>query len=84
MKFYREDKNNYEYWNKIIRNKLNAIYHSESVWFFKSGKHHNFKNASYFNYNGYKEFSLNGKLYGYENDFTKKSWRKFVKIQVFL
>ncbi len=28
--------------------------------------------------------SYNGKYYGDQNDFTKKSWRKFVKIQAFL
>ena len=86
MKFYK-DSNRYFYWRKIISNKLNAIYINITIniiVFFKNGENHNSKNASYFNYNGFKEFSLNGKIYGYEKDFTKLSWRKFTKLQAFL
>ena len=85
MKFYREKyKNNY-YWHKINKNKLTAIYGFYSiVWLFKNGLNHNSKNASYFNYNGFKEFSLNGKKYGSHYNFTKQSWRRFVKLMAFI
>jgi hypothetical protein len=86
MKFYIEEKTNSYYWRKIKKNKLNAIYGScFIVWFFKNGKEHNFKNASSFDKrNKYKKFCLNDKYYGDQNDFTKKSWRKLVKMQIFL
>ena len=52
--------------------------------FYKNGKFNNSKNASYIGpLPGNKEFFLNGTIYGNGNDFTKKSWRRFVKIQVF-
>jgi hypothetical protein len=87
MKFYIEEATNSYYWRKILNNKLNAIYFSKSVWFFKSGKHHNFKNAAYTSSNKYKVFYLNGIHYGNEKKFTKQSWRKFVrelKLKTFL
>ena len=84
MKFYREKTIDGYYWGKIEDNNLTAIYFDYNVWFFKDGKYHNNKNASYINYNGFKEFFLNSKYYGNEYNFTKKSWRKFVKLQVFL
>ena len=84
MKFYRDKKNNIYYWSKIEANKLTAIHSDYSVSFFKNGKRHNSKNTACVYYFVIKEFFLNGKRYGYENDFTKKSWRKFVKIQAFL
>ncbi len=83
MKFYREDKSYYNYWSKTIRNKLTAIYFSNSVWFFKNGLYHNSKNATYI-CDGDKEFCLNNIYYGDHNNFTKQSWRRFVKLQVFL
>ena len=83
MKFYREYKGNHDFWDKIIRNKLTAIYFSKFFFVFKNGKYHNTKNASY-NGNGYKEFYLNSRHYGNQGKFTKESWRRFVKIQVFL
>jgi hypothetical protein len=89
MKFYTEDKNknkyNYNYWHKINKNKLTAIYSFYSiVWFFKNGLNHNDKNASYIKYNIRKEFHLNGKKYGSHYNFTKQSWRKFVKLMAFI
>ncbi len=72
---------------KINDNMLDAILISSGslyVRFLKNGKDHNTKNAALIRYDGYKQFYLNNKLYGYKKDFTKKSWRKFVKMQVFL
>ena len=84
MKFYKEDRYRFNFWNKIRVMKLNAIYGScIIVWFFKNGKQHNPKNASYI-VGIYKQFFLNGNFYGYESHFTKESWRKFIKMQVFL
>jgi hypothetical protein len=80
MKFYRDIN-----WNKIINNKLTAIYLDYNIYFYKDGKIHNSKNVAYIRYdNRYKEFYLNGKLYGNQDTFTKESWRRFVKLQVFL
>ena len=84
MKFYNNNKK-YNFWNKISNNKLTAIYCDYyGVWVLKNGKHHNTKNAAYVNFRGYKEFILNGKLYGNHDNFNKKSWRRFVKMDVFL
>ncbi len=33
---------------------------------------------------GDKEFVLNGICYGCEDDFTKQTWRRFVKLKAFL
>jgi hypothetical protein len=82
MKFYR-DKNCYIYFKKIKHNKLNAVYSSYFIQFFKNGLYHNSKNADHINDN-YLMFCLNNKCYGYQEDFTKHSWRKFAKLQAFL
>ena len=83
MKFYNDKGNSY-YWCIIFDNKLTAI-HSDycGIRFFKNGLYHNTKNADYIDNYGYKDFSLNNKSYGDEDDFTKESWRRFVKLQVF-
>ena len=88
MKFYR-DNFSWIYWDKIQNNKLSALYcYSNIIIFFKNGKYHNNKNFAHISNTEVKEFYLNGKLYGKvygtQNDFTKESWRKFVKSQVFL
>jgi hypothetical protein len=89
MKFYIDKENN-DYWNKTKYNKLNMIYcyfisiNYCFVEFYKNGSLYNHKNAAFVKADGYKSFCLNGKYYGNENDFTKKSWRKFTKMQVFL
>ncbi len=84
MKFYR-DKINIYYKDKIKQNKLSAIYTQYSfVLFFENGKWFNNKNAAYIRYDGYKIFNLNDTFYGFQNDFTKESWRKFCKLKVFL
>ena len=85
MKFYK-DKNTdiIDFWKKIYFNKLTAIHSDTIVRFVKNGKYHNAKNAAFIKPDGCKQFCLNGKLYGDENDFAEKSWRKFVKMQVFL
>ncbi len=70
MNFYRDRFNSY-YWGKVYYKKITAIYQSALgvILFFK---------------NGYKEFYLNGIRYGNESDFTKESWRRFVKMKTFL
>ncbi len=84
MKFYR-DKYSYFYDCKIWENKLAAIYcRVNIVIFFKNGIWHNNKNASYIHCGKFKNFYLNTKYYGNQKDFTKQSWRRFCKLQVFL
>ena len=83
MKFYKYNDGSY-FDNKIVNNKLTAIYLDYNVYFYKNGKMHNSKNAAYADYNNFKHFHLNGKFYGYEGTFTKESWRRFVKMQAFL
>lgn len=83
MKFYK-NKINWDYLNKIKKQKISSIYSTEdAIVFFKDGKYHNSKNAAYIN-NIYKAFYFNDNCYGDQNDFTKKSWRRFVKMQAFL
>jgi hypothetical protein len=85
MKFYKEKRYSFFIWNKIKNNKLTCIYHDDiCLFFYKNGKRHNSKNASYIEFNIRKVFRLYDKMYGYEDDFTKESWRRFVKLQAFL
>ena len=86
MKFYKDTNSwTYDFWNKIVNNKLTATYiNSYTSIFLKNGLINNPKNVAYIRFDGYKEFWLNGKIYGDENDFTKSSWRKFTKLQAFL
>ena len=86
MKFYRNKAIGLFIHLDIIKNnKLTAIYMDNFGGdFFKDGLRHNSKNAAYIRYDGYKQFYLNNKCYGDEDDFTKQSWRRFVKMQVFL
>ena len=86
MKFYKDNKNNYYFW-QIKSNNSTAIYSNYNhmfIFFYKNGCKNNVKNASYINKYSEKDFCLNGKYYGNESHFTKKSWRKFVKLQAFL
>jgi hypothetical protein len=86
MKFY-VGKMGTSYLAKITTNKLCSIFTHisfEIVNFYKKGKRHNVKNAAVSCKNGNKEFWLNDKIYCYEYNFTKQSWRKFVKLKVFL
>ena len=83
MKFYKY-KSSKKYLDIIIVNKLNAIYLDRGIiLFYRNGIVHNAKNAAYIMFKN-KSFCLNAKHYGYEDDFTKESWRRFVKLQVFL
>ena len=88
MKFYININSwTWDYLNKIINNKLTAIFSNKSsyVEFFKNGSFYsNAKNAAFINYIGRKEFYLNGKYYGDKYTFTKQSWRRFAKLQAFL
>lgn len=82
MKFYIAGS-----WLKIRAYNLTAIYNDHfNVIFYKKGGMHNYKNAAYKNNNDYKEFTLNGVTHFccYGNSFTKESWRRYVKLQVFL
>ncbi len=81
MKFYRDKNNNY-YLDKIYDNKLTAIYGDKiNVQFHKNGEYSNNNNASIIFWNGYKQYFLKNKHYG--DDFDKKSWRRFLKLQAF-
>ncbi len=88
MKFYKE-KSTFDavFFNKIFNFNLSAIYCDSSYCeFFKNGQIHNYKNASIIDFK-FKKYFLNNKYYGCEYEFTKKSWRKFVrelKLQAFL
>ena len=83
MKFY---KNNYYPLIEIKRDRLTCIYiERHEISFLKNGKFHNTKNYSYINYiSRYEAFYLDGVYCGDENDFTKESWRRFVKLKAFL
>ena len=85
MKFYRYNIN-YFFHNNIIINNLTAVYLNfyGSISFYKNGLYHNDKNLSFIDNDGYKEFCLNGKIYSNNTNFTKKTWRKFVKLKAFL
>jgi hypothetical protein len=86
MKFYLDTKYDTYYYDYIfaISNNITAIYsNSKIIFFYKNGKFHNTKNAAYI-YNRRKSFRFNNTWYGNQNDFTKESWRRFVKLQVFL
>jgi hypothetical protein len=83
MKFYR-DKEDLNYQYVIEYNKLTCIYSAPNyVEFIKNTSCHNIKNASFIRYDGYKQFYLNDKFYGNQYKFTKKSWRRFVKLKIF-
>ena len=84
MKFYR-DKFDFYYWGKVYYKNITAIYQSALgvILFFKNGLRHNDKNIAY-NYDGYSRFFLNDECYGNQDNFTKESWRRFVKLQAFL
>ena len=91
MKFYK-NKDCKDYNSKIIDDKLSAVYNYCSydfgyqyfITFYKDGNCHNNKNACYVDDEGVKVFYLNAKEFGNQDDFTKQSWRKFVKLQAFL
>jgi hypothetical protein len=93
MKFYLDkDDDDLLFWTKIMKNKFTAIYtniyisnksKNYTIEFFKNSKEHNTKNAAYID-NEFKQFYLNGKCYSYNDDFTKESWRRFIKMQAFL
>jgi hypothetical protein len=82
MKFYREKKTS-GYWQIIKSFKLTAVYSLHFVIFFKNGLRHNSKNAAYIA-GRIPDFWLNGIFYGSKKEFSKKSWRKFVKLQAFI
>ena len=86
MKFYKDIGYEYKYYY-IIYNKLTCIHIDKAynaVVFYKNGKLHNSKNSACINCFKHKSFYLNNKRYENDNNFTKQSWRKFVKLQAFL
>lgn len=84
MKFYI-DKKGTNYFNHIIKKNITCIYSTyyNFIRVFANGYANNDKNAAVIS-NNHKEFFLNGIFYGNHLDFTKNSWRKFVKLKVFL
>ncbi len=84
MKFYKIN------YISNLDDKITAIFNTlninslHCVRFIKNGKHHNPKNAAYISKYGSKQFCLNNMSYGCKNDFTKETWRRFVKLQAFL
>jgi hypothetical protein len=85
MKFYIDKNKSDLCWNKILDDKLTCILfdHYKVVTFYKNGIEHNSKNAALVSCSIRKIFYLNGKYFGIDYDFTKKTWRKFVKLQIF-
>jgi hypothetical protein len=89
MKFYKFEEN-FKYYEYVSYYNLTCILAIKNdVLFYKNGVLHNTKNAAYISYNKYKrisysQFYLNGGFYGYKKHFNKKSWRKYIKLQVFL
>jgi hypothetical protein len=85
MKFYKDKNNSLYYLDKIEVYNLTAICLDFifNINFYKNGKIHNLKNAAHIN-GIYKDYYLNDLYYGSEFDFTKSSWRRFVKLQAFL
>ena len=100
MKFYRDkySSSHYFYLTKAENNNLNAICIDSAniVRFLINGKRHNTKNASFYEFYEdkiYKIFYLNDEAYysdynkhldGNENEYDKQSWRRFVKLIMFL
>jgi hypothetical protein len=82
MKFYidKYGSSNYFY-KKIKSNNITALYQDHIILFYKNGKRHNARNAADIIDNS-KIFYLNGEWYG--ANFTKESWRKFIKLKAFL
>ena len=52
------------------------------IWF-RNGKCHRKDGPAVEFANGKKEWHLNNKCYGYNNDFTDESWKRFVKTLIF-
>jgi hypothetical protein len=88
MKFYRDYTNYNDFYHyKIMINNLTSIYtDSYYIRFYKNGKKHNSKNFAFINKNCYGRgrYFLNGEDYGNQDNFTKQSWRRFTKLQIFL
>ena len=84
MKFYR-----YPPANKrkiILFDKLDLIYQNDfkQISFLKNNRYFNIKNAAFITKGGCKAFYLDGKYYGNKEKCTKESWRRVVKLQLFL
>ena len=95
MKFYKENvRYNQDCVDDVIYYRITAIINVGCiVEFYKNGLLHNTKNAAYINADGINFFYLNDNVYGKSNSIKKsdknynaikQSWRKFVKMQVFL
>ena len=73
------------FYMKYMIKKITAILSlSFAVLFYKNGERHNDKNGAHIGLNNFAGFWLNGFWHGYNTNFTKESWRKFVKLQAFL
>ena len=99
MKFYREKffegtlRKNYKYTKYVNTNKLTAIISYKTmgeqaieveIAFINDGVFHNTKNAAINWSDRYKDFYLKNKGYGSGYTFTKQSWRRLAKMQVFI
>ncbi len=83
MKFYKFT--DYNQLLKLVNNKFPFIYHYTKFYTaFYNNDFHNIKNAAVIYNDGKKCFYLKGRCYGYECNFTKELWRKFIKLQAFL
>lgn len=81
MKFYKSNKQS-NYIRDIFSNNITAIFQGITgfVYFYKQGVPHNSKNAATY-YNKAVYYSYNGENFG--QNFTKKTWRSFVKTLIF-
>jgi hypothetical protein len=85
MKFYAFNKRKNFYLAIIKNKKLTAIYSdSFAVDFFKDGLRSNCKEAAHIRSDRFKEYFFNEIYYGNSQYFTKKSWRRFIKLRAFL
>ena len=58
-------------------------WHDGSKAWYVNGKRHREDGPAIEYSDGDKHWYLDGKLYGYNNDFTNKSWKSFVKTLIF-
>ena len=81
MKFYKSNKQRV-YIDQIFSNDLTAVFQGAVgfVYFYKKGVPHNSKNAATY-YRKAAYYSYNGNNFG--QNFTNKSWIKFVKTLIF-
>ena len=65
-----------------MNNYIKIDSHGNKVWY-KNGKYHREDGPAIEYATGDKEWWLNNKYYGYNNDFTNESWKRFIKTLIF-